>query len=128
MQGGVCALFRTLAIKMVSPRKCIPYPETGGYKYFHDFLCDVLLFLSSVQTNCSGFTDIDYPSLPSTLPSLGSLPHLGSIKHIPIPPELLQEFQSILTHKHTPDTHSPHINTCMIGCTLHFERFLVRNK
>ncbi len=63
-----------------------------------------LCLFHTVQTNSSGSTDIDYPSLPSTLPSLSSLPHLGPVKHVPIPPELLQEFQS--THTSHTRLHS----------------------
>lgn len=47
------------------------------------------------QTNASGTTDTDYPSLPSALPALGSLPFIGQITHTPLPRELLQEFDSI---------------------------------
>ena len=51
-------------------------------------------FCSSEQTNCSGQTDVDYHALP---PSLASLPYVGQVNHVPLPPELLQEFESILT-------------------------------
>ena len=51
-------------------------------------------FCSSEQTNCSGQTDVDYHALP---PSLTSLPYMGQVNHVPLPPELLQEFESILT-------------------------------
>jgi nuclear pore complex protein Nup155 len=47
------------------------------------------------MTNCSGATDTDYPSLPSVLPQLSSLPFLGQSTHVPLPPELLQEFDKM---------------------------------
>ena len=53
----------------------------------------------SEQTNASGTTDTDYPSLPSALPALGSLPFIGQVTHTPLPHELLQEFDSICATK-----------------------------
>ena len=46
-------------------------------------------------TNGSGQSDVDYPALTSSLPSLGGMPFLGEVNHTPLPPELLQEFESI---------------------------------
>ena len=55
-----------------------------------------MLFVCAAEmTNCSGATDTDYPSFPSVLPQLSSLPYLGQSTHVPLPPELLQEFDSI---------------------------------
>lgn len=57
-----------------------------------------LPFLSA-QTNISGNADIDYPSLATSLPALSSMSSIVQIRHTPLPPELVQEFQSILTNK-----------------------------
>jgi nuclear pore complex protein Nup155 len=47
------------------------------------------------QTNASGASDIDYPSFPSVLPPLSSLPLIGQTTHVPLPPELVQEFDNM---------------------------------
>ena len=52
---------------------------------------------SAGQTNCTGFTDGDYPCLDTSLPALADLPSLNpDVHHVPLPPELIEEFQSIL--------------------------------
>ena len=49
------------------------------------------------QTNCTGLADGDYPCLDTSLPALANLPLLNAdIHHVPLPPELVEEFQSIL--------------------------------
>lgn len=52
-------------------------------------------FVPAVHTNTSGLADIDYPCLESSLPTLGSLTTAVPLRHTPLPPELVQEFQSI---------------------------------
>ena len=50
---------------------------------------------------CSGFADGDYPCLDISLPALADLPVLSSdVHHVPLPSELIEEFQSILTNKY----------------------------
>ena len=48
------------------------------------------------MATASGASDMDYPFLLSSLPSLSCLPFIGQVTHVPLPPELLQEFDSIL--------------------------------
>lgn len=48
-------------------------------------------------TNGSGYSDTDYPALGQVLPALTAMPLLGEVHHTPLPPELLQEFESIHT-------------------------------
>lgn len=60
-------------------------------------VCSIWSSLLAVQTNTSGLADIDYPSLEGSLPTLGSLTTVVPLRHTPLPPELLQEFQSIHT-------------------------------
>ena len=48
------------------------------------------------QTNCSGHADVDYPCLDTSVPALANLPLLNpDIHHVPLPPELIEEFHSI---------------------------------
>ena len=53
-------------------------------------------YWSTALTNASGHADIDYPSFEQSLPILGSLTSVGPLRHTPLPPELVQEFESIL--------------------------------
>ena len=49
------------------------------------------------QTNCSGHADGDYPCLDNSVSALANLPLLNpDIHHVPLPPELIEEFHSIL--------------------------------
>ena len=54
----------------------------------------ILLFNALAQTNVSGHAEMDYPHLESYFPLLEGLPSVVQKRHIPLPAELLQEFQS----------------------------------
>ena len=45
----------------------------------------------------SGASDYDYPTLATQVPALANLPYVGGFKHTPLPPELLEHFDRILT-------------------------------
>ena len=52
---------------------------------------------STGQTNCSGHADGDYPCLDNSISALANLPLINlDIHHVPLPPELIEEFHSIL--------------------------------
>lgn len=53
--------------------------------------------INAGQTNCTGLADGDYPCLDTSLPALAAkLPVLSEdVHHVPLPPELIEEFQSI---------------------------------
>ena len=55
-------------------------------------ICD---YTVAGQTNCTGHADGDYPSLETSIPSLADLHILKHDQHVPLPPELIEEFQSI---------------------------------
>ena len=48
----------------------------------------------TAQTNFSGHAEVDYPKLVNYFASLDGLPSVVHKHHVPLPSELLQEFQS----------------------------------
>jgi len=52
-----------------------------------------MLFFAA-QTNFSGHAEVDYPKLGNYFASLEGLPSVLRKHHVPLPAELLQEFQS----------------------------------
>ena len=83
-----------LVVMMISSIMLHPPILSLNNPYTLPVSAHITCFCSSEQTNCSGQTDVDYHALP---PSLTSLPYMGQVNHVPLPPELLQEFESILT-------------------------------
>lgn len=59
-----------------------------------------LCFHPQETSNASGNTDRDYPAVQSYWPALESMPFLGEVNCTPLPPELVQAFESILLVPH----------------------------
>ena len=53
--------------------------------------------LAEDVATASGSSDFDYPTLASQVPALAALPYVGDFKHTPLPPELIEHFDRILT-------------------------------
>jgi hypothetical protein len=50
--------------------------------------------MSPEETCVSGQSDIDYPSLSTAFPALKTMPFISDVNHVPIPKEVLHEFES----------------------------------
>ena len=51
----------------------------------------------TAKTNFSGATDNDYPVASNPNLDLASLPFVGPVKRVPLPQELVDQFNRILT-------------------------------
>ena len=74
------------------------YNQLQLYSLFPTIQCCVIVcFTTPDHTNVSGASDYDYPTLATQVPALANLPYVGGFKHTPLPPELLEHFDRILT-------------------------------
>ena len=56
------------------------------------------------QPSLSGLNELDYPSLPEAGISIENLCEICNVKRVPLPPELVEQFERILnqtTYTHT---------------------------
>jgi nuclear pore complex protein Nup155 len=51
--------------------------------------------MSPEETCVSGQSDIDYPSLSTAFPALKTMPFISDVNHVPIPKEVLHEFENM---------------------------------
>lgn len=56
-----------------------------------------LPLLAADIATASGDSDFDYPTLATQVPALANLPYVGDFKHTPLPPELIEHFDRILS-------------------------------
>lgn len=54
------------------------------------------VYAISDQPSLSGLNELDYPSLPEAGISIDSLCEISNVKRVPLPPELVEQFERIL--------------------------------